>query len=196
MNSNNRNPSPTIKHLASVLRWLCLGALAFAPLMASASLREGDTVPEVELLDENAKPVELAVEGRPTLITFIFTRCAAMEFCPRMAKQFESLQEALQKADRSDLRLLSITLDPEHDQPALLKQYGEAVGADPAIWNFATGEVETIDNLTREFRVYRDRQGGVLNHGLCTALIRPDGTIAMILRGNAWTTEEVLASLE
>lgn len=196
MNSNNRNPSPTIKHLGPVLRWLCLSALAFTPLMASASLREGDTVPEVELLDENAKPVALAVEGRPTLITFIFTRCAAMEFCPRMAKQFESLQKALQKSGRSDLRLLSISLDPEYDQPKLLKQYSEAVGADSAIWNFATGEVETIDGLTREFRVYRDREGGVLNHGLCTALIRPDGTIAAIWRGNAWTTEEVLQVLK
>jgi len=196
MDINRRISAPQLTRLAPAFRCLCLGVAALAPLLASATLREGDLVPEVELRDENAQPVALAEERRPTLVTFIFTRCAAMEFCPRMTKQFASLQSALQQAGRSDLRLLSITLDPEHDESALLKQYGEAVGADPAIWNFATGSTETIDGLTREFRVYRDRAGGVLNHGLCTALIRPDGTIAVIWRGNAWTPEAVLAALE
>ena len=115
-----------------------------------------------------------------------------MEFCPRMAKQFEDVQETLQEKGYSGLRLLSISLDPEFDRPELLKEYAEAVGADPETWNFATADTATIDSLTRDFRVHRNNNGGVLNHTLCTALISPDGTIKRIWRGNAWTTEEVL----
>ena len=86
-----------------------------------------------------------------------------------------------------------------HRGPILMKHAArigprEAVGADPSIWNFATADAATIDSLTRDFRVHRNNEGGVLNHTLCTALISPDGTVKRIWRGNAWTTEEVLAA--
>jgi protein SCO1/2 len=167
--------------------------MATAATAGAAIVREGDPAPTVALIDETAQPVRL-VDTRQTLVTFIFTRCAAVEFCPRMAKQFAAVQEALAEKDQSGLRLLSISLDPEHDRPDLLKVYAEAVGADPAVWNFATADTTTIDSLTRDFRVHRNNEGGVLNHTLCTALIAPDGTVTHIWRGNAWTTEEVLAA--
>jgi protein SCO1/2 len=176
---------------------LSLSALALTLSMASpaeaAIVREGDPAPAVALIDETSQPVGL-VNDRQTLVTFIFTRCAAVEFCPRMAKQFADVQQALKDDKLEGLRLLSISLDPEHDRPDMLKVYAEAVGADPAIWNFATADTATIDSLTHDFRVHRNREGGVLNHTLCTALIAPDGTITHIWRGNAWKTEEVLAA--
>lgn len=184
-------------HRAGLVRitQLLVCALVFAaPSMApGAIVREGDASPRPALVDESGQPVSL-VDTRQTLVTFIFTRCAAVEFCPRMAKQFAAVQEGLKQSGQSGLRLLSISLDPEHDRPELLKIYAEAVGADPAIWNFATADSATIDALTRDFRVHRDNEGGVLNHTLCTALIKPDGTVSRIWRGNVWTAEEVLAA--
>jgi len=131
------------------------------------------------------------------VLTFIFTRCAAMEFCPRMNSKFNELQAAIQKEDLKErVRLLSITLDPEFDRPEHLKEFGEAIKADPAIWNFATGSKAQIDALTKDFRVFRENKEGVLNHTLCTALIRPDGTLEKIWRGNYWKPEDVLEKIK
>ena len=192
----NSSPIKKIPDNASALfpRVLLCALLLAAPGVASGEIvREGDRSPTPPLVSENDQPVTL-VGDRQTLVTFIFTRCAALEFCPRMARQFADVQEALQEKGFTGLRLLSISLDPEFDRPGLLKEYGKAVGADPAIWNFATADAATIDSLTHDFRVHRNNEGGVLNHTLCTALISPDGTIQRIWRGNAWTTKEVLAA--
>ena len=183
-----RTGSFRLPHLAA-----CAVVLALPALLSGAIVREGDPSPDPALVDESGKAVSLVGE-RQTLITFIFTRCAAIEFCPRMAKQFAEVQAVLKDREFPGLRLLSISLDPEHDRPELLKEYAVAVGADPAMWNFATADTETIDSLTRDFRVHRNNEGGVLNHTLCTALIAPDGTVTRIWRGNVWTADEVLAA--
>jgi len=163
---------------------------------SAPTLREGDRMISTDLVNENGKPLNLAQPESPTVVTFIFTRCAVMEFCPRMNSQFETIQTQLREKGMRDARLVSITLDPEYDRPARLKEYGGEIGANPEIWNFGTGSREEIDRLTKAFRVYREKSGGVLNHALCTALITPDGTIAKIWRGNAWKPEMVIAELE
>jgi protein SCO1/2 len=91
--------------------------------------------------------------------------------------------------------LLSITLDPEFDTPQILKQYGESLHADPAIWSFVTGDLKEIEVLTRAFSVYRQTDGGTISHGLATALIDKDGKIGKIWRGNAWTPGEVIKEI-
>jgi len=114
-----------------------------------------------------------------------------------MNSKFNELQAAIQKEDLKErVRLLSITLDPEFDRPEHLKEFGEAIKADPAIWNFATGSKAQIDALTKDFRVFRENKEGVLNHTLCTALIRPDGTLEKIWRGNYWKPEDVLEKIK
>lgn len=173
-----------------------LGALAGAAPAQAETIRDGDSAPEIQLLDEQGKSVQLHSENRLTVMTFIFTRCAAMEFCPKMNSKFNELQAAIQKEALTDqARLLSITLDPEFDRPERLKEFSEAIEADPAVWNFATGSKKQIDALTKDFRVFTEDKDGVLNHTLCTALIRPDGTVEKIWRGNFWKPEEVLARL-
>ncbi len=133
-----------------------LVACSFTTLLGAEvpTLREGDSVVEAELLDEEGAPVDQSVPDRPTLVTFIFTRCAATEFCPRMNERFEALQKAATDGEASPFPLLSITLEPEHDRPDRLKEFGEAIGAQPDVWNFATGSTREIDRLTEAFRVF------------------------------------------
>lgn len=170
-----------------------------APTAAEAAprkLKEGDTVPQVELVDQDGEPVQLTDEARWTVMTFIFTRCPVPEFCPRMSSSLRAVQDALPSRDLGGkVRLLSVTLDPEFDTPALLKEYGTAVGSDFDIWQYATGTQQEIDRLTSAFRVFVKENGVTLDHTLCTALIRPDGTIEKIWRGNAWTSDEVLSAI-
>jgi len=191
-----------ITHPPRILRPLFGAAIILLSSFAGSAhaqnvptLREGDTILTTKLIDENGAQISLSSPEQATVLTFIFTRCAAMQFCPKMNAQFEALQARAKTDETINPRLISISLDPEFDRPERLKEYGEAIGADPAIWHFATGSTEAIDTLTKAFRVHRDDSAGVLNHTLCTALVAPDGTIQKIWRGNAWKVEEVLEAL-
>lgn len=161
-------------------------------------LQEGDALPAFSLTSDAGEKITAdALRGHPTVVTFIFTRCPMPNFCPRMSKNFSELQNAIKGASGSiaQTRLLSITIDPEFDSPAVLTQYARQEGADPKIWQFATGEPRDIDELTRAFAVYRQNEGGTISHGLTTAVITRDGKIAKLFRGNGWTPQEALESI-
>jgi len=165
----------------------------------SNRLREGDAMPAFELRDQDSKPVTLeSFRGHPFVVTFIFTRCPIPNFCPRMSENFGDLQKAIRASSGvlATARLLSISFDPQFDTPEILKQYAKYAGANPSIWNFATGDPKEIQSLTSAFSVLIEREAGTINHGLATALINGDGKIVRIWRGNVWTPAEVMAAIE
>jgi protein SCO1/2 len=73
----------------------------------------------------------------------IFTRCAGP--CPRMTAQMNSVQDALRK--NSNVRLVTLTTDPDYDSPEILKRYGERFNADFNRWMFLTGTKAQIAGL-------------------------------------------------
>lgn len=165
---------------------------------ASSRLKEGDAMPPFRLTNENGEEITRdTYGGKPFVITFIFTRCPMPNFCPRMSKNFAELQKAIKSGGDAlaEAKLLSITIDPQNDTPAVLKDYGKAEGADPEIWNFGTGNPKEIEELTGSFGVYTERAGGSISHGLTTALIDGHGVIVKLWRGNGWTPHEVIKSL-
>lgn len=160
-------------------------------------LREGDSVPDFELIDQDNRRVSNAdLSGAFTVVTFIFTRCPVPEFCPLISRHFQALQEATSRVPAlAATRLLSISIDPEYDRPAILRQYGESLGADFNRWRFATGTTEQVSRLNRLFAVHTEENAGTLDHTLATALIAPDGTVVEIWRGNGWKPEQIIARL-
>ncbi|MEO7795938.1 MAG: SCO family protein [Thermoanaerobaculia bacterium] len=83
--------------------------------------------------------------GRPAVVDFIFTRCPAS--CPRLTARMKELEKRLPES--STARLLSISVDPEHDRPEVLMRYAEGWQAGPR-WLFATGERTAIWELIRK----------------------------------------------
>lgn len=156
-------------------------------------VKEGDMWPVFELVDQTGRELGSGdFAGMLTLVDFIFTRCAVPNYCPLMTENFSQIESALSADSEKDrVRLLSVSFDPV-DTPDVLTQYAEAKGAG---WTFATGKPEEIDRLTRAFGVRVEEEGGTLNHGLCTALIGPDGRILQIWRGNQWKPQEVVESI-
>ena len=73
--------------------------------------------------------------GHPWLVAFIFTRCAGP--CPRVSAQMSELQTLLKG---TDVRLVTLTVDPDNDTPAVLSHYATAYGADPNRWLYLTGD--------------------------------------------------------
>lgn len=161
-------------------------------------LHEGDAVPSFSLVDQNGAAVGASdLAGKRTVLTFIFTRCPVPEFCPLTTEHFAQLQSRLQNDPQlqEDARLWCITLDPEHDQPAVLRDYGIAHGADFTRWRFLTGDPAELQKLRQWFAVHAQAKEGTVEHTLATALVGRDGRVTDIWRGNRWTTSEVMDAL-
>jgi protein SCO1/2 len=93
--------------------------------------------PAFELRDHRDRPFTRAdLAGHVTIAGFVFTRCQTA--CPVITLRMRRLQEETAR-EGARLQLVSFSVDPQHDTPAVLADYHEKVGADPARWKFVTG---------------------------------------------------------
>ena len=161
-------------------------------------LQPGERVPDIRLIDETATTRAIADwRGKVLVVTFIYTRCPFPDFCPRMDRQFKSVQAALM-ADpqlRDRVALLSITFDPAFDTPAVLAAHAKQVGSDPRIWHFATGDPDAISGFASRLGVSVIREGTNaenVTHNLRTGVIGSDGTLRTVFSGNEWTPAQLM----
>jgi protein SCO1/2 len=123
-------------------------------------------VPNVTLVDMDGKKVALRSElesGGPVVVNFIFTSCTAI--CPVMSVTFSQVQRVLSK-DAERPRMVSISIDPEYDTPARLKEYAARHDASRD-WHMLTGDKESILAVARAFGAWR---GDKMNHTPSTYL--------------------------
>jgi protein SCO1 len=105
------------------------------------------TVPPFSLTERSGKPVTREeLMGKVWIANFIYTHCP--DTCPLQSAQMARLQRDLE--DLKDLRLVSITVDPERDTPPVLQEYANRYGADPDRWLFLTGGKDAIYRLAQE----------------------------------------------
>ncbi len=168
--------------------------------MAAGVLTEGDEVPDVALVDQTDQRRSFSEwRGHLTLVTFIYTSCPLPTYCPLMDQNFATLQRAVAEDGRlkGQVRLVSVTFDPERDTPKVLAAHAARLKADPAVWTFLTGDRVTVHRFAGRFGVGVIRPEGVteINHNLRTALVDRDGRIRRFYPGSEWTPSTVLADL-
>jgi len=127
-------------------------------------------VPAFTLVDQTRQPfIDEALRGKVTIVSFIFTRCDTI--CPVISMKMARIQEKTFDLGR-DIKLVSFSVDPNHDTPERLAEYAKKYGADPERWRFVTGPYDKIHKLiegpfmTSMLRV-EDRPSGVpdIQHG-------------------------------
>jgi protein SCO1/2 len=188
-------------HLSSLTR-TGHAALDVAPApVPAAVLVPGDLVPDATLIDQDGKPRSIAsLRGHRVAITFIYTRCPLPDFCPLMDRQFAAVQRTLQDdASMRDVRLVSVTLDPEFDTPAILQRHAARYKANPAVWSFLTGEPKDVAAFSHKLGIYTERDlgtGANLTHNLRTVVIDPEGRLAKAHSGNDWKPADLVADLK
>lgn len=102
------------------------------------------TLTPFTLTDERGQVfTEAALRGHPTIVSFIFTRCDSI--CPITSMKMARIQE--KTADVPGIKLLSISIDPAYDTPAIMAAYAKHYGADPERWRFVTGAPDKIHDL-------------------------------------------------
>jgi len=167
--------------------------------LAAGTLSTGDRVPDTALIDQTNRRRSLSEwQGRQTVVTFIYTRCPLPDFCPLMDQNFATLQRRISQdtALRGRVQLISITLDPDFDTPAVLAVHAAKLHADPTIWTFLTGDRGTIDRLAAAFGVAIMRDGTpALTHNLRTAILDQELRVKKMFSGNDWTPGDVLQDL-
>ncbi|HEV2260933.1 MAG TPA: SCO family protein [Candidatus Rubrimentiphilum sp.] len=92
--------------------------------------------------------------GTPLLVTFVAAHCT--DACPLVNAQFSAAAHRFAREHRK-VHLLTITLDPEHDPPAVMRALAGTFSADPSIWTLASGSVTDVHRVMRGFGVVAQR---------------------------------------
>jgi len=153
----------------------------------------GSSLPAAILVDQSGRRVQIdrALQGKTSLVTFIFTRCPDRTLCPALSGKFAYLQAHL---DPKRFALVEITLDPPYDSPAVLHRYAAVYGADPAIWTLLTGTGSSIKHVLDEFRISSMRvSASNFLHDDKLFIAAPNGRIAFIAQTASWDPQAVLS---
>ena len=188
-----------------VLILLLFGAL----LCAFASLRELFAAepprlavirpaPDFALTTQDGKSLKMTdLKGQVCLVSFVFTTCNGT--CPATTHRMGQVQAALKDAGLAKdgrVRLLSITLDPARDTPAVLRKYMELYDADPANWTFLAGDKKRVNKVIADWGMWaKPAANGQLDHPSRVFLVDRKGRIREIYNLSffkaAWVLDDV-----
>ena len=162
----------------------------------------GTPLPDAPLRDQAGRIVRGSdFAGRDVIVTFIYTHCPLPDYCPLMMSRLNEAAARLRKAGRrDDVQMVAISIDPARDTPEVLAAYGRAHIAgeegDPFHrWSLLTGTPEDVKAWATTFALTYEPEGTEILHGLRTAVFDRDGRFVGMLRGNQWTTDELMALL-
>ncbi|PYJ44402.1 MAG: hypothetical protein DME80_06465 [Verrucomicrobia bacterium] len=104
------------------------------------------TVPSFQLVNQNGEPFGSAqLAGKIWIADFIYTTCPGP--CPMISSRMSELQKPLEK---TDVHLVSFSVDPDKDTPQVLRSYAEKWQAEPGRWDFLTGPKSAIYKLSHD----------------------------------------------
>jgi protein SCO1/2 len=168
---------------------------------AGGGLVAGDRVPDAAFVDQAGAPLEITwLDGRVSVITFIYTRCPLPDFCPAIDSRFRALQDEIAKASGAlaRVRLLSVTIDPAFDTPDVLKAHATKLEARPETWRFVTAAPDAIAVFGRQFGLdVRGTGSGPadIEHNLRTIILDRDRRVVEMLTGAQWTAADLIAKV-
>lgn len=111
------------------------------------------SIPDVTLINQDRNKINLKDflnSDKPVVLDFIFGTCTTI--CPVLSAGFSNMQKKL-GPDVDNLRLVSISIDPEYDTPEVMRKYLDRYKAQPG-WDFFTGTREDIDAVMHAFDAY------------------------------------------
>lgn len=160
----------------------------------------GDQVPDFVVVNQNDKRVHLSsFRGRVLLVTFIYTRCPFANYCPLVSHDFAEIYAETKKDEKlaRSVRLLTVSFDPEHDSPPVLRKYGESfrevTGTTPFDrWEFAAAPTNEVRDMANFFGLtYSDTDGKII-HSMSTTVIAPDGKVYKWYDGSDWQASQLV----
>ena len=156
-------------------------------------LEMGAALPDFQLTAQDGRMVRTAdLRGKVVAIDFIYTRCPLPDVCPRLSANFALLQRQFRDQAGERLVLLSVTVDPDFDTPAVLAGYARRWAAGPA-WLFLTGDVAQLAAALGE--IYWADEGSI-GHNSTTSIIGRDGRLAAQVEGSNYRPDQLIHLIE
>lgn len=178
--------------------------LLLALLVASAQAHDAShdqrlptigAAPDFTLTSQDGALVSLReLRGKVVAVAFIFASCT--DVCPMLTDNMARVQERLGTEFGTRIAFVSITVDPERDTPAVLKEYAQNFGADLSGWSFLTGDPATVHEVGRKYGVIAIKKAhGDVDHTLLTSLVDPNGILRVQYIGAGFDLEEFRGDL-
>jgi protein SCO1/2 len=182
--------------LIAMLAIVVIGVLTFARLThgftvltAETSRRQAVaaapiTVPDLWGIDQTGKRRALIekVDDRAVIVDFIFTRCTSV--CSALGTSYQQLQADIQEKHlQNEIRLVTVSFDPERDTPAVIADYGRRLSANPDTWTLLTPvDPEALRRVLEAFGVIRvPAPNGQFIHNTAFNVIDRRGRLARIV---------------
>jgi protein SCO1/2 len=152
--------------------------------------------PDFALTSQDAAEVTLReFRGKVVAVTFIYTSCP--DVCPMLTDKMARVQDELGADFGTKIAFMSISVDPEHDTPEVLKEYAEALDANLAGWSFLTGEPAAVREVAHRYGVaVAPAADGQVDHTLLTTLIDRQGVMRVQYLGYRFDEEEFRHDLQ
>jgi protein SCO1/2 len=161
------------------------------------------TTPAFQLTDQTGATFSSqSLNGRVALVDFIYTHCT--DACPLLSATFQDAQQKLasDKLLGSSIMLVSLSVDPTHDTPSVLAEYGQQFKADPNGWKFLTGDWDQVYDVVTGFKVATRPPrpaadapvpgGTELTHTTRVVLIDPELQVRAYLEGGDANADDLI----
>lgn len=163
--------------------------------------------PDFQLTDQSgASFSSTSLAGRVTLLDFVYSHCT--DACPLLSATFQQTQRKLaeDKLLGERVMLVSLSVDPQHDTPPVLAEYGQQFKADPSGWKFLSGDWDQVYDVvtglkvaTRPPRPAADAlaPGGTeLTHSTRIVLIDGQQQVRAYLEGQDATADDLVKAVK
>jgi len=149
-----------------------------------------------ELIAQSGDRFSIAdLRGKIIAVSFTYTSC--IDTCPLLTAKMVLVQKKLGNRFGSEVFFVTVSMDPEVDRPEVLKAYAQALGSDLRGWAFVTGTEAEIQQVARDYGVFRKkREDGEVDHTLLTSIIDRTGTVRVQYMGMRFDPEEFLHDLK
>jgi protein SCO1/2 len=152
-------------------------------------------IQDFSLTDQSNRPFRFRnLAGKVVLIAFAYTTCP--DVCPLITAAMRRVQADLSDTEQRAVYLLTVTTDPEVDEPKVLAAYAKRYGADLSNWAFLTGDGSSLEKVWKNFGVKVDRKArGLVDHTPLIAVIDQNGAMRFAYYGTSPDPKALLRDL-
>ncbi len=162
------------------------------PAAAASVLNPQQLVPDFSFTDQAHNRIALSqLKGKVVALSFAYVSCPNPAYCYRLTNNLGQLQKRFAPSLGGDLVLLTVIIDPEHDQNDAINKYAAIWKANPQTWHFLTGPLPEVQRVARMFGMEFWSDEGFLTHSFHTIVIDRGGNLFANLEGNQFTSGQL-----
>jgi protein SCO1/2 len=162
------------------------------PAAAASVVNVQQAVPDFTLTDQARNKIAFSqLKGKVVAVSFAYVQCPNPAYCYRLTNHLGQLQKRFATSLGSDLVLLTIIIDPQHDENDAINKYAAIWKANPQSWHFLTGPLPEVQRVSRMFGMEFWSDEGYLTHSFHTVVIGRSGNLFANLEGNQFTSEQL-----